>query len=70
MSVSPLDFTEFLSSTGPLLPDLQGFHSQMAKVEIKTLEKIANFEFEGLSKTQFLFFNRLEAIRVLILELQ
>ena len=37
------DFTEFLPSTGPPLPDLpgpplpdlQGFHSQMAKVEAK-----------------------------------
>jgi hypothetical protein len=28
------DFTEFLPSTGPPLPDLQGFHSQMAKVEL------------------------------------
>jgi hypothetical protein len=30
------DFTEFLPSTGPPLPDLQGFHSQMAKVELDT----------------------------------
>jgi hypothetical protein len=29
------DFTEFLPSTGPPLPDLQGFQSQMAKVEFK-----------------------------------
>jgi hypothetical protein len=31
------DFTEFLPSTGPPLPDLQGFHSQMAKVEYNGL---------------------------------
>jgi hypothetical protein len=35
MSVVPPDFTELLSSTGPLLPDLEGRHSPMAKVELE-----------------------------------
>jgi hypothetical protein len=35
MSASPPDFTEFLPSAGPPLPDLQELHSQMAKVESK-----------------------------------
>ena len=33
-STSPPDFTEFLHSTGPFLPDLHGLYSQMAKVEL------------------------------------
>ena len=33
ISASPPDFTEFLHSTGPPLPDLRGLHSHMAKVE-------------------------------------
>ena len=32
MSASPPDVTSLLRSAGLPLPDLQGFHSQMAKV--------------------------------------
>jgi hypothetical protein len=34
ISAFPPDLAEFLPSTGPLLPDLQGLYSQIAKVEL------------------------------------
>ena len=35
----PPDFTEFLPSPGPSLPDLQGLHFHMAKLEYYTKQK-------------------------------
>src|SRR5687768_4968805 len=46
MFTSPPDFTEFLHSTGPPLPDLQGLHSQMAKVEFYKYDQSQNVEIE------------------------
>jgi hypothetical protein len=46
MPASSPDFTSFLRSAGLHLPDLQGFHSQMAKVEWNFLRKTTWPEFQ------------------------
>jgi hypothetical protein len=43
MSTSLLDFTELLHRTGLPLPDLQGLHSQMAKVVLETVDGTVDF---------------------------
>jgi hypothetical protein len=40
ISAFPPDLTEFLPSTGPLLPDLQRLYSQMAKVEFTAVTEL------------------------------
>lgn len=56
-STSPPDFTEFLCSTIPLSPDLQGLYSEMAKVEFKWCTEILQIV-HRFSEALYLIFER------------
>jgi hypothetical protein len=59
ISAFPPDFTEFLPSSGPPLPDLQGLDSQMAKVESNGLNAWGHYTPDRTNKVRDDFHTRI-----------